>query len=79
FGSLYPFAPNDPSQPGEVRPAWSIGEQIDIELAWPACFALMEQQTGLVMRPEWLEVQRPTFAIPDPHSLFRSVANADSI
>jgi hypothetical protein len=76
FSSLYPIS-SEPPQPGDIRPEWAIGPGVDVELAWPVCFALLEEQTGVAFDPKWLSEQRPTYTIPDPHWMLRDVENAD--
>ncbi|MCP2257261.1 hypothetical protein LX15_000946 [Streptoalloteichus tenebrarius] len=74
FESLYPIAPD--TQPGEIRPPWSIGPEADPDSAWQTCMALMEHQTGLVFEREWTETALPTYRIPDPDAMLRDVDNA---
>lgn len=69
FESLYPFDP-DPPQPGDIRPTWAVGDDVDPGLAWRVCLALMEQQTGVAVDPGWLARPRATFRIPEPHTLY---------
>lgn len=78
FESLYPFS-LAPQQPGDVRPAWAVGPEVDVELAWQACLALMEQQTGLSFDLGWLAERWPTYRIPDPHWLLRDVPSAEQL
>lgn len=76
FAALYPFS-LEPPQPGDLRPDWATGPALDVELAWPACMALLEQQTGMAFDPSWLTEQRPTYRIPDAHWLLRDVEGTD--
>ncbi|XVV02480.1 DUF6461 domain-containing protein [Actinosynnema sp. CA-248983] len=75
FEHLYPFAPN--TEPHEVRPDWAVGPEVDVASARRVCFALMEQQTGVVFDATCLAEARPTYRIPDPHWLYRDVDDAD--
>jgi hypothetical protein len=75
FESLYPIAP-EPPQPGEIRPTWAMGQEIEPESAWRACLALMEQQTGLAFDPQWLNEPLPTYRIPDPDVMLSDVEGA---
>lgn len=77
FESLYPVAPHQES--GEIRPPWAIGPEPDTAVVRQTCFALLEQQTGVVFDPAWLVQQFPTYRVPDPHALYRDVENADKL
>jgi hypothetical protein len=74
FEFLYPLAPE--AYPPEIRPDWAIGPEIEPNLARQACFALLEQQTGLRFDRDWLTEMRPTFRIPDPDVMLRDVPGA---
>ena len=39
--------------------------------------ALLEQQTGLDIRQEWLTEPLPTYRVPEPHDLYGNVDGAD--
>lgn len=77
FESFYPVAPEEPSQPAEIRPEWAIGPEVAVGQVWQTCLALIEQQTGLAIDPYWLGQQRSTYRIPEPYWLFRDVENAE--
>lgn len=77
FEPLYPLAPD--VQPGERRPAWAIGPEVELGLARQVCMAQLEQQTGVEVRPEWLAEPLPAYRIPEPHGLYRDVDGADRV
>lgn len=77
FEALYPFDPTEGKS--ERRPGWAIGPAADVNLAWQVDLALLEQQTGVEVDPEWLRTPLPTFRIEDPHWLYRDVEGADRI
>ncbi|MCG8917424.1 DUF6461 domain-containing protein [Actinokineospora sp. PR83] len=68
FEMLYPVAPSQ--EPGEIRPAWAIGPELETAVARQACLALMEQQTGVAFDPYWLGQQFPTYHISESHVLY---------
>ncbi|MFC4851928.1 DUF6461 domain-containing protein [Actinophytocola glycyrrhizae] len=77
FEPLYPMTPD--VQPGERRPAWAIGPEVELGLTRQVCMAQLEQQTGVAVRQEWLTEPLPTYRIPEPYWLYRDVEGADRI
>ena len=77
FESLYPLAPD--VKPWERRPEWAIGPDVETGLVWQVCMALLEQQTGVEVRQEWLTEPWPTYRVPEPYWLYREVEGADRI
>jgi hypothetical protein len=77
FESLYPRSPDEGQW--ERRPEWAIGPDVEANLAWQACMALLEQQTGVEIEQSWLSEPYPTFRIPEPYFLYRDVEGADRI
>lgn len=75
FEHLYPLAPH--AEAGEKRPSWAIGAEIGVDKAKAACFALMEQRTGVAFDRHWLNEPRPVYAIPDPHRMLKGIEGVD--
>lgn len=75
FEYLHPIAPKVAL--GEKRPSWAIGEKLDVSVAEAACFALMEQRTGVALDRYWLNEPRPVYAIPDPHWMLKGIEGVD--
>jgi len=73
---LHPTAP-DADHPGELRPDWAIGPEVDVDVVRQTCMAQLEQQTGVEIDPAWLDTPLPTYSVPDPHWPYRDVAGAD--
>ncbi len=75
FESLYPIAPE--ARPSERRPEWAIGPDVEADVAWQVCMALLEQRTGVEVRREWLTEPLPTYRIPEPYGLYADVDGAE--
>jgi hypothetical protein len=71
-----PLFADEPEQIGDVQPGWIDGVTVDTETLWATCFALMEQQTGLVFDRAWFDQKLPTYRIPDPDVLLKEVPDA---
>lgn len=71
-----PLFVNDRDLSHPWRPTWVEDVRFTAEHLQAACLAAMETQTGLAFDRAWLDIELPTYRIPDPDELLADVANA---
>lgn len=65
-----------PAGANDRLPGWVGDDDFPLEHLKAACLAAMEAQTGLAFDRGWLDTELPTFRVPDPEVLLKSVDNA---